>query len=123
MVVVDSDPPPLEENQALLDLTLVGRIILDKPVFRSWYFVKNLEMEEVEGDRFIFSFSSSACRQRILDQAPWTIKGFPMVLKPWLEGETVFEVDLSTIPIWVQVHGLPMGQSSKPIVAWVAGKA
>lgn len=25
----------------------------------------------------------------------------------------MYEVDLSTIPLWVQVHGLPMGQTTK----------
>lgn len=59
-------------------------------------------MEEIEGaDRFIFTFPSVACRQRTLDQAPWTIKGFRFVLKMGRQGETVSEVDLSSILIWV----------------------
>lgn len=127
----DSRSPLEGDVSALMEMTLVGRIIVDKPfnkvglqvaIFRSWHFVPNLVMEEVEGDMFIFSFPSAACRQRVLDLAPWNIKGFPLVLKPWCQGETVHEVDLSKIPIWVQVHGLPLGQNTRQRVEWAARK-
>lgn len=107
------------------ELCLVGSLISDKhfnmaairvAIFRLWHFVNNLEIKKVEGDRFIFSFPSLVIRNRVLKQSPWNIRGFPLVLKVWKQGETVHEVDLSTIPLWVQVHGLPMGQTTKKMV-------
>lgn len=115
-----------------MDLCLVGKLISDKPfnkvgirvaIFQAWHFIKNLEMEEVEGDRFIFSFPSMSCRQRVLEQAPWSFKGFPLLLKPLSPGETVHEVDLASFPVWVQVHGLPMGQSTKLMEETAARRA
>lgn len=119
----DGSHDPLDVDMGLeaLELYLVRRLILDKPfnragirvaIYSSWHFVNNLEMEEVEGDRYIFSFQSLSCRNRVLEQSPWNIRGFPLVLKTWKQGETMHEVDLSTIPLWVQVHGLPMGQTT-----------
>lgn len=79
-------------------------------------------MEEVDGDKFVFSFPSRESRQKVLDQGPWNIKGFPLVLKSWSVGETVEEVDFSLVDVWVQLHGLPLGHSTKAIATWVAGR-
>lgn len=112
-------------------LCLVGKLLSDKPlnktgvwgaIYRSWHFVRALEMEEVEGDRFIFSFQSHVCKNRVLTQAPWNIKGFPLLLKPWKSGETLSEVDLSSFPLWVQIHGLPMGQTTRAMAFEAASK-
>lgn len=118
-----SDQPPNGvEDCPGLELALVGKLFSDKPfnkagirvvIYRAWHFIKNLEMEEVQGDRFIFLFPSVECRVRILDQAPWSIKGFHLLLKPWSQGETVFKVEFSVFPIWIQVHGLPMGKNTR----------
>lgn len=82
-------------------------------IFRSWHFVPKLEVTEVEGSRFIFSFPSSHFRDRILDQSPWNIKGCLLVLKPWDSDESVEEVNPEITPLWIQVHGLPLNLSTK----------
>ncbi len=43
-----------------------------------------------------------------MDLGPWNIKGSLLVLKPWTPEVTFDEVELSTCPFWVQVHGLPL---------------
>lgn len=58
----------------------------------------------------------------MLDQAPWNIKGFPLVLKPWSVGDTIAEVDFSYVDVWVQLYGLPLGHSTKEMAIWVARK-
>lgn len=97
-------------------------MISDKPfnkaglrgaIYLAWHFVKDLMMEEVDDDRFIFTFPSVESKQRVMDQSPWNIKGFPLVLKTLEQGETILQVDFSVFPIWVQVYGLPMGQTTK----------
>lgn len=63
------------ENGDESALCLVSKLLSDKPlnktgiwgaIYRSWHFVLALEMEEVEGDRFIFSFQSHVCKNRVL---------------------------------------------------------
>lgn len=57
----------LHESSDASELCLVGKLLSDKPfnktgirgaIYRSWHFVRDLEMEETEEDRFIFSFQS-----------------------------------------------------------------
>lgn len=119
------------ENGDESALCLVSKLLSDKPlnktgiwgaIYRSWHFVLALEMEEVEGDRFIFSFQSHVCKNRVLTQVPWNIRGFPLILKPWKSGETLSEVDLSFFPLWVQIHGLPIGQTTRAMAFEVASK-
>lgn len=83
-----------------IDLVLVGKMISNKPfnkaglrgpIYRAWHFVKDLVMEEVEGDRFFFTFPSVEVKRHILEQSPWNIKGFPLVLKPLAQGGTMLE--------------------------------
>lgn len=116
-------PQSGDEDEAFeLNLSLVERMVSGKPlnkvglrvaIFRSGHFVQNLEIEKVEGDGFIFSFPNKESWQRVLDQAPWTIRGFPLVLQARRPRETVTEVDLVNILVWIQVHGLPFGPNNK----------
>lgn len=66
------------EDEGVMAHCLVGKLISGKPfnkvgvhvvIFQAWHFIKDLEMEEVDGDRFIFSFPSSSCRLRVMEQA------------------------------------------------------
>lgn len=98
------NPPKEGDDLSMLNLSLVEKFISDKPfnkddirvaICRSWHFIKDFVMEETEGDRYIFTFPSVTCRQLILDQSTWNVKGFPLVPKSWEQGDTVFEVDFS----------------------------
>lgn len=73
-----NDPLGEEMGSEEIELFLVGRLISDKPfnrvgirvaIYRSWHFVNNLKMEEVDGNRFIFSFPFLVCRNRVLEQS------------------------------------------------------
>lgn len=37
-------------------------------------------------------------------------------------GETPEEVNFSTVGIWVQLHGLPLGHSTNEMARWAAGR-
>lgn len=90
-----SEPFTVEEDDVEMEQCLVGKLISAKPfnkagvrvaIFQAWNFIKELEMDEVDNDRFIFSFPSAVSRQRELDQSPSNIKGYPLLLKPLLQA-------------------------------------
>lgn len=119
------------EDQDEAVLCLVGKLQSKKSfykagirgaIYRSWHFVRDLEMEEADHDKFIFSFQSSVSMNRVLEEAPWNNRGFPLVLKSWKIGDTINKVDLSSFPSWVQIHGLPMGQTTKAMARAAASK-
>lgn len=62
------------------------------------------------------------CKNWVLEQALWNIRGFPLILKPWQSSETLSEVDLSSFPLWVQIHGLPMGQTTRAVAFAAASR-
>lgn len=99
------------------NLSLVGCIVFDKPLHKvgvraaisqSWHFVSGLEMEETNDQKLIFTFPLEETLNRVLFQALWNIKGHLLILKAWKRRETVQDIDLSTTPIWLQSHGLPL---------------
>lgn len=80
----------LDEAEHATSLVLVGKLITDKPlhklgvhqtIFRSWFFVKDLEIEEVDANGFLFTFPIVTALERVLAQSPWNIKGHLLVLK------------------------------------------
>lgn len=110
-------------------LSPIGRLITDKrfhnlgihaAIFRSWHFILSLEIEELLGNDYLFSFQDLESRNQILHLSPWTIKGHLLIVKPLVSGCLFSELDLSHTPIWVQVHGLPM-TSSTVVEARAAG--
>ncbi|KAJ9147920.1 hypothetical protein P3X46_030034 [Hevea brasiliensis] len=59
---------------------------------------------------FLFTFSHERDKDRVLDGIPWLINNALIVLKQWLPNLKLAEVDFSSSPFWVQVHGLPINQ-------------
>lgn len=119
---MDDSPSVDPEASLSADCSLVGRLITDRPIyksgirssiFRSWHFIRQLEVEELDATRFIFGFPSIKFRDRIIQQSPWNIKGYLLVLKIWEVGDTIDEVDFSHSLFWFQIHGLPLGFSTK----------
>ncbi|KAB1208753.1 hypothetical protein CJ030_MR6G005862 [Morella rubra] len=112
----------VDEEDTAMEQCLVGTLIRINPLTKlgsEWLFSKlgtsskTWKWKRLTMIALFFSFPSAGCRQRVLDQSPWTIKGFPLLLKPLMPNETVQEVDLTSFPVWVQVHGLPMGQATR----------
>lgn len=102
---------------------VVNKIGVREAIFKSWSFVPNLVIEEGNDVIFIFSFPSASMRQKILAQCPWSIKGVMLVLKPWELGNTLKKVILTTAPIWMQIHGLPLGKLTRLMAVEAASKA
>lgn len=89
-------------------------------IFKSGYFVEDLEIEEIEDNCFCFTFPSMVTRAKVLEQSLWNIKGHILVLKPCITGATVSDLKLDCAPIWVQIHGFPMGCITRSLAS-VAG--
>ncbi|KAB1225848.1 hypothetical protein CJ030_MR1G005227 [Morella rubra] len=106
------------------DYLLVGRLVSARPmnqagirtaIFRSWHFIPQLKVEEFDDTRFLFSFPSTFHRDRVLQQGPWNIKGCLLVLKEWILGDTLNVISFTSVAVWLQVHGLPLGSITKEV--------
>lgn len=44
----------------------------------------------------------------MLERQPWHVKGYMLVLKKGSARLSWHEINLDSVPIWVQIHGLPL---------------
>ncbi|GKC22861.1 zinc finger, CCHC-type containing protein [Tanacetum coccineum] len=57
---------------------------------------------------FSFQFSSMDGLDAMLENGPWFIRNNPLILKKWHPDVNLLKEDVSTIPVWVKLHGVPV---------------
>ena len=97
-------------------LSLIGRFHTTKPIniraaktlLRSvWKFGQDLQMTGVGDGLIQFKFSMDSQFQWVLQNGPWSFDNQLLLLQCWERGMTALSVNFLTIPLWVQVWGLP----------------
>ncbi|KAI8527031.1 hypothetical protein RHMOL_Rhmol12G0045000 [Rhododendron molle] len=101
---------------------LVGKIISSRSpnrqgvfniINRAWRTRGNFSISVWKNSLYAFTFDLEEDLIKIRDQAPWSVMGGLLVLTRWDHEKSVEELDFSSSPFWVQVHGLPLGQMNK----------
>ncbi|GJX97437.1 zinc knuckle CX2CX4HX4C containing protein [Tanacetum coccineum] len=57
---------------------------------------------------FFFKFDSRARLEAILEGGPWLIRNSPIILKKWSMDTRLLKEELTSIPIWVKLHDVPI---------------
>ncbi|GJT25288.1 putative reverse transcriptase domain-containing protein [Tanacetum coccineum] len=57
---------------------------------------------------FSFQFSFIDGLDDMLDNGPWFIRNNPLILNKWHPNENLLKEDVSTVPVWVKLHGVPV---------------
>ncbi|GJV73133.1 putative reverse transcriptase domain-containing protein [Tanacetum coccineum] len=71
---------------------------------------------------FSFQFSSMDGLDAMLENGPWFIRNNPLILKKWHPDENLLKEDVSTIPVWVKLHGVPVTAFSDDGLSAIATK-
>ncbi|GKD90060.1 putative reverse transcriptase domain-containing protein, partial [Tanacetum coccineum] len=71
---------------------------------------------------FSFQFSSMNGLDAMLENGPWFIQNNPLILKKWHPNENLLKEDVSIIPVWVKIHGLPIMAFSEDSLSAIATK-
>ncbi|GKB79291.1 retrotransposon protein, putative, ty1-copia subclass [Tanacetum coccineum] len=71
---------------------------------------------------FSFQFSSMEGLDAMLENGPWFIRNHPLILKKWHPDENLLKEDVSTIPVWVKLHGVPVTAFSEDGLSAIATK-
>nr|GEW93016.1 hypothetical protein [Tanacetum cinerariifolium] len=58
----------------------------------------------------------------ILENGPWFIWNNPFILKKWHPDENLLKEDISTVPVWVKLHGVPVTAFSEDGLSAIATK-
>ncbi|GJX79296.1 nucleotide-diphospho-sugar transferase [Tanacetum coccineum] len=71
---------------------------------------------------FSFQFSSMDGLDSMLKNGLWFIRNNPLILKKWHPDENLLKEDVSTIPVWVKLHGVPVTTFSEDGLSDIATK-
>ncbi|GJW01328.1 cytokinin dehydrogenase 3-like protein [Tanacetum coccineum] len=71
---------------------------------------------------FSFQFNSMDGLDDMLENGPWFIQNNPLILKKWHPDENLLKEDVSTVPIWVKLHGVPVTAFSEDGLSVIATK-
>ena len=108
--------------EELFNIGLVGKLLVDRNINKNavkaiilkvWRTSKGVQIVDLKENIFVFKFACEGDKKRILELGPWNIEGFPLILKQWHHNMSVDDLDFSSIPLWVQIHGLPIEYMSK----------
>nr|GEY69557.1 hypothetical protein [Tanacetum cinerariifolium] len=71
---------------------------------------------------FSFQFSSINGLDAMLENGPWFIQNNLLILKKWHPNDNLLKEDVSTIPVWVKLHGVPVTAFSEDGLSAIATK-
>lgn len=112
----------------LLDLCLVGRVMVNKPIHIAtlearldpiWEPKYQMTLILMDDNKFIVQLYSKADLARILDRSPWLLDKNMIILKKVDVGEDPLTMAMNTMEIWAQVHQFPFGFMDEKVGALV----
>jgi hypothetical protein len=127
-VVVKPPKVAIEEGILKWSSSLVGQF-LDKPL--PYYIVKRtvdilwasfgkVEVFLLENGLYLFRFQNEKARDEIMEAKLWHIANKPLILRKWAPGMQLLKLSLSTVPVWVKLHNLPIEYWNSTCLSYVA---
>ncbi|KAL5801162.1 hypothetical protein ACOSQ3_032794 [Xanthoceras sorbifolium] len=114
--------PLQEKGKKSVAMCLFGKLIANKEInreaFRSampriWRTTKDLEIEAMGMNMFVFRFKCEWDRKRILEGGPWCFDKHLLVLREAHGIGKVSDIDFQFSPMWIQLHNIPLVCMSK----------
>ncbi|XP_030965677.1 uncharacterized protein LOC115986615 isoform X1 [Quercus lobata] len=75
----------------------------------------DLKITDVGDGLFRFKFSMESQLKWVINNGPWSFHNHILLLRRWEKGMTAFSVNFQTVPMWVQVWGLPFDLINKEV--------
>ncbi|KAJ9565486.1 hypothetical protein OSB04_001452 [Centaurea solstitialis] len=122
-------PDELVQKQASeWALTLAGYFIGKRPAFpfvqyharRMW---KKYGLTDVilnDQGYFFFKFNSDQGLNFVFENGPWLFNGMPIFIQRWQQGHCFDKPELKTVPLWVNIYGLPLDVWDYEIISRIA---
>lgn len=106
----------VQEGLNLCNNSILGKLISEKTIHVStiqngldsiWGAPARLRIQEIEGKILQFFVDKKIDHDRILQGNPWTFRNSWLVVKPWDRKVDPLSLDFESVPVWVQLWGLP----------------
>lgn len=72
-----------------------------------------MAIRSLGGYLYAFDFANVRCLENVIAEAPFIVSKLCFNLMKWPEGVPVDEIDFSRIPVWIQIHRIPIDMMSK----------
>lgn len=98
--------------------TLVGKFFSEKilnrgavktVVAQAWGEPDGLLISDMGPNIFLFTFKDKQEAMDVMQKGPWFIMNQLLNIQRWIPEASVFEIDFTWVPCWVQLHGMPYG--------------
>ncbi|KAK6135488.1 hypothetical protein DH2020_030774 [Rehmannia glutinosa] len=112
----------LSSHQIDPSLSLVGKLLAPRIIsfdqisslFRKlWNPKGSLSCKPLHDNVVLFIFGSLADKMRVMAGTPWIFDRYILLLREATEDMISTQLQFTTCPFWVQLHGLPLGLFSK----------
>jgi hypothetical protein len=127
-IVVKPPKEAIEEGILKWSSSLVGQF-LDKPL--PYYIVKRtvenlwaqygkVEVYLLENGLYLFRFADEKSRDEVMEAKIWHMANKPLILRRWSPGMQLLKLSLSSVPIWIKMHNLPIEFWNTTCLSYVA---
>jgi hypothetical protein len=127
-VVVKPPRAAIEEGILKWSSSMVGQF-LDKPlpfyivnriVDTMWAQYGKVEVFLLENGLYLFQFEDERVKDEVVEAKLWHIANKPLILRKWTPGMQLLKISLSTVPVWIKLHNLPIEFWNSTCLSYVA---
>ncbi|KAL0801946.1 hypothetical protein Bca101_057122 [Brassica carinata] len=120
----------IERNRKAWDSFIIGQFYEEAPARAAVQAIVNgmwskhrrdIAVSKMDGNAFLFRVPCPNARRRILAQCLWQVDGQTMFVAKWAPGITPEKPALSTVPVWLDFHGVPLQFFNKDALKEIAG--
>ncbi|KAL0787833.1 hypothetical protein Bca101_004079 [Brassica carinata] len=120
----------IERNRKAWDSFIIGQFYEEAPARGAVHAIVNgmwskqrrdISVSKMDENTFLFRVPCPHARRRILKQCLWQVDGQTMFVAKWAPGATPEKPTLSTVPVWLDFHGVPLQFFNKDALKEIAG--
>ncbi|GJR75180.1 reverse transcriptase domain-containing protein [Tanacetum coccineum] len=82
--------------------------IVQKYVNNAWSNFGLQNLMKTDDGVFMFKFASKEGLEKVLQRGPWMIRKSPIILTKWSPNLSLKKGEVTCVPVWVKLHGVPI---------------
>ncbi|CAI9116178.1 OLC1v1017262C1 [Oldenlandia corymbosa var. corymbosa] len=122
VIVPDDDASPeFDPGRALVGRLVSGKVLGHNTIVQRlkgfWSLKDNLTTHALGDNTILFCFNSMTDKKRVMVGAPWFVEDHLLILSEDTADVIAKRQVFTHSPLWIQLHGLPVGLMSKKFAA------